>query len=115
MLISAEDLVASFYLVRMPLPWHRWFSFEKSVPASAVGVAGRNRVRICSVVLPMGFTSATGFMQAWHRHVVLRPNPLGDVSQAVLDPQTEVRGDRPFPLSARSSRGDLCGTTVRSV
>ena len=64
MLISAEDLVASFYLVRMPQPWHRWFSFEKAVSASAFGLPGRGRVRICAVVLPAGFTSATGFMQA---------------------------------------------------
>ena len=83
-----------------------WFSFKKSVSASAVGVAGRKRVRICSVVLPMGFTSATGFMHAWHRSVVLRPNPSSDGAQAALDAQMEVRGDRPFPLSASSGHRD---------
>ena len=105
-MISAEDLVASFYLVRMPQPWHLWFSFEKSVSASALGLPGRGRVRICAVVLPMGFTSATGFMQAWHRNVVLRPHPSSESSLAVLDPRTEVRGDRPFPLSAFSGTRD---------
>ena len=32
--------------------------------------------------------------------------PFGNVSQAVLDPRTEVRGDRPFPLSASSGNRD---------
>ena len=100
MLISTEDLVASFYLVRMPEKWHRWFAFGKSVSGAVFGLPGR--VRICAVVLPMGFTSATGFMQAWHRNVVLRQAPHLHRHGPGLQREAEIRGDRPFPLSATS-------------
>ena len=93
----------------MPQKWHRWFSFEKSVSAAAPGLAGPGRVRICAVVLPMGFTSATGFMQAWHRSVVLH-NRVGGAAGSELDGRTEVRGDRPFPLSASS--GERSGWSI---
>ena len=99
-LICAEDLVASFYLVRLPKAWHRWFVFERSVLRSALGLPGGGRARIASVVLPMGFNSATGFMQSWYRHVALRNSAPGLDARCGLDGSSEVRGGRPFPLSA---------------
>ena len=71
MLIYAEDLVASFHSEGMPQPWHRWFSFEKSVSASALGLPGCGRVRICAVVLP--WASPRPLASCWHRNVVLPP------------------------------------------
>ena len=65
--------MASFYLVQMPRVWHRYFTFRMLVTACALNLDMDGRVYVTSVVLPMGFSCATGFMQAWHRRIALYP------------------------------------------
>ena len=66
---SAEDLVAAFYLLGLPEAWHGYFTFERQVDASFVGGAPGRLVRVCAMVLPMGFSGATAVMQNWHRRL----------------------------------------------
>ena len=109
-LFSAEDLIASFYLVKMPLEWHRWFTFRLPVKARDLGLDWDGDVYLATVVLPMGFSCATGFMQAWHRRLALFPPSSLCEWHAGLPAHLEVRGDRPFPLSAAD--GERSGWSI---
>ena len=75
---SAEDLVAAFYLLELPSPWHGYFTFERQVDASFCGGQQGQSVRVGAVVLPMGFSGATAVMQNWHRRLAggLLPNSV---------------------------------------
>ena len=98
-LFSSEDPIASFYLVRLSWHWHRYFAFRLPVDGKLFKRPGET-LYLASVVLPMGFSCATGFMQAWHRAIALRP-PAGLATAVLgLDPRQEVRGDKPYPVSA---------------
>ena len=92
--ISAEDLVAAFYLFALPAKWSRLMTFQKKVLWKDLGVDREGWTRLGSAVLPMGWSSAVGVMQHAHRRLALTSplrgaNLLGDL---------EIRRDAEFPL-----------------
>jgi len=98
---SAEDLVAAFYLLGLPEVWHGYFTFERQVDARFVGGTPGRLVRVCAMVLPMGFSGATAVMQNWHRRLASGQLPRSlAAGVAGLPACTELRVDRPNPLSS---------------
>ena len=75
-LLSAEDLSSSFYQLRMPVVWHRYFVFRRPNSGAAVGRPDMKECYLAAVVLPMGFSAAVGIMQSWHRRVMLGQGAL---------------------------------------
>ena len=75
---SGDDLVACFYLFKVPFSWSRYFAFRKPVPRSALGLEeGDGRpVYIASQVLPMGWSAAVTVVQHIHRNIALKANVL---------------------------------------
>ena len=59
-LLSAEDLSSSFYQLRMPEAWHRYFVFRRPVSGAFVGHPDMKECYLAAVVLPMGFSDANG-------------------------------------------------------
>ena len=92
--ISAEDLVAAFYLFAIPPSWSKLMTFQKLVTWKQLGVDREGSVRVGSAVLPMGWSSAVGVMQHAHRRLALN-SPL---SGAGLLGDLEIRRDSVFPL-----------------
>ena len=94
LLVSGEDLTAAFYLFRLPPQWAEFMVLEKEVPweVFSPGKAGKTFVGIS--VLPMGWNSAVGIMQAAHRQIALRAPRLGG---AGLEQLAEIRRDSVFP------------------
>ena len=94
LLVSGEDLTAAFYLFRLPPQWADYMVLEKEVPweVFSPGKAGKTRVGIS--VLPMGWNSAVGIMQAAHRQIALRAPRMGG---AGLEQWAEIRRDSLFP------------------
>lgn len=90
--ISAEDLVAAFYLFAIPPSWSKLMTFQKLVTWKQLGVDREGSVRVGSAVLPMGWSSAVGVMQHAHRRL---NSPL---SGAGLLGDLEIRRDSVFPL-----------------
>ena len=88
---SGDDLVAAFYLFRLPESWSRYFTFRKPVKRKVLGLAGNpeDDVYISSQVLPMGWSAAVTVMQHLHRRVAL--------SQQVLPIEREIHRERPLP------------------
>ena len=70
---SGDDLVACFYLFRVPFSWSRYFAFRKPVPRRALGLSGdpNSLVYIASQVLPMGWAAAVTVVQHIHRNIAL--------------------------------------------
>eukprot|EP00973_Karenia_brevis_P049005 6796361-Karenia_brevis.AAC.1 len=56
---SAADLKCCFYVFRLPPVWRRWMVFERPVPRSVLGLTGDEEIWLCSLVVPMGWISAT--------------------------------------------------------
>ena len=75
---SGDDLVACFYLFKVPFSWSRYFAFRKPVPRCALGLGeGDGRpVYIASQVLPMGWAAAVTVVQRIHRNIALKTNVL---------------------------------------
>ena len=75
---SGDDLVACFYLFRVPFSWSRYFAFRKPVPRCALGLEeGDGRpVFIASQVLPMGWAAAVTVVQHIHRNIALKTEVL---------------------------------------
>ena len=72
LLVSGEDLTAAFYLFRLPEEWSNYMVLEKPVARSELGLAGDGETLLGISVLPMGWHSAVGLMQACHRAIALR-------------------------------------------
>ena len=70
---SGDDLVAAFYLFRLPFSWSRYFTFRKPTTRGALHLDGdpQAKVFIASQVLPMGWAAAVTIMQHIHRRVAL--------------------------------------------
>lgn len=70
---SGDDLVAAFYLFRLPFSWSRYFTFRKPTTRGALHLDGdpQAKVFIASQVLPMGWAAAVTIMQHMHRRVAL--------------------------------------------
>ncbi len=92
--ISAEDMVAAFYLFALPPIWSTYMAFSKSVSWKALGVSREGKTRVDACVLPMGWSSAVGLMQHAHRRIALRARISGGAS---LIPGLEIRRDSIFP------------------
>lgn len=73
-LMSDDDLVAAFYLFKLPSCWSRYFTFRKPIPRSELGLDGNPEDLVCiaSQVLPMGWRAAVTIMQHMHRNMTLR-------------------------------------------
>ena len=93
--LSAEDLVAAFYLFSLPEEWSQLMCFEKKVSWKALGEDRPGSTWIGACVLPMGWNSAVGVMQHAHRRLALRSPFQGG---AGLLPEMEVRKDAVFPV-----------------
>ena len=92
--ISAEDLVAAFYLFALPPRWSKLMTFQKMVKWADLGIDREGWTRLGSAVLPMGWSSAVGVMQHAHRRLALN-SPL---SGAHLLGELEIRRDSVFPV-----------------
>eukprot|EP00435_Cladocopium_sp_Y103_P034012 s218_g8.t1 len=91
--VSADDLVAAFYLFALPKGWSQLMCFEKAVPWRCLGIEKAGEVHIGAKVLPMGWASAVGVLQHAHRRLALR-SPLAG---AGLLGKCEIRRDSVFP------------------
>ena len=98
LLVSGEDLTAGFCLFRLPEEWSNYMVLEKPVARSELGLAGDGETLLGLSVLPMGWHSAVGLMQACHRAIALRSaslggaglKPLAEISKAAIFPDCEV-------------------------
>ena len=88
---SGDDLVACFYLFKVPFSWSRYFAFRKPVPRRVLGLSGDENkpVYIASQVLPMGWAAAVTVVQHIHRNIA-----LGD---ATLPATRELHRQRCLP------------------
>eukprot|EP00438_Fugacium_kawagutii_P000873 Skav218505 [mRNA] locus=scaffold1564:7454:12902:+ [translate_table: standard] len=92
--LSADDLVAAFYLFALPRGWSRMMTFGPKIPWRKLGIDRDGDVHIGARVLPMGWSSAVGVLQHAHRRLALR-NPLS--GGAGLLGRCEIRRDSVFP------------------
>ena len=118
LLISQEDMTCAFYLFRLPRAWCRFFAI--GFPIKLADLTGNARARDQSVsmaggactsglgylvlqVLPMGWKSAVGIMQAVHRRLLASSLAKG----SRLPSGEEIRKTAPMPPSEdqRTLRG----------
>ena len=92
--ISADDLVAAFYLFALPKAWSQLMAFQMPVKWTSLGFDKEGSTMVGASVLPMGWSSAVGLMQHAHRRIALRSFPSGG---AELLPGLEIRKDETFP------------------
>ena len=92
--ISADDLVAAFYLFGLPKAWSQLMAFNMPVKWHSLGIDRDGTTMIGACVLPMGWSSAVGLMQHAHRRLALRDPLCGG---AGLLPGCEIRKDEEFP------------------
>lgn len=72
--MSQGDMHAAFYLFRLPSCWNRYMCFKYKVQGSALGMTGTEAhkwFRPSCKVLPMGWSSSVGVMQAVSREILL--------------------------------------------
>ena len=93
-LVSGEDLTAAFYLFRLPTIWSRFMTLGKPVDRSILGLSGAGKVHAGLVVLPMGWHSSVGLMQAAHRRIALGSPLRGGASLSDL---AEITKHSVFP------------------
>ena len=102
---TERDMTAAFYLFRLEDAWLPYQAIGKPVRARDVGdwckgMAPDTWVYPAVTVMMMGWKSACGLLQHFHRKLCFAPSPIG----AGLDPAREVRRDAPLP-GATSSGG----------
>ena len=100
--MSADDLVAAFYLFRLPSDWSRMMCFSMKVGWRCLGVDRDGTVHVGATVLPMGWASAVGILQHAHRRLALR-NPLS--GGGGLLGGLEIKRDAEFPDPVWLPRG----------
>eukprot|EP00435_Cladocopium_sp_Y103_P046554 s680_g13.t1 len=88
--ISGDDLVASFYLFKMPPSWLPFLSFGRPISWRSLGVDKDGETHLASAVLPMGFSSSVGVMQHIHRRLALW-DPRAPAWALYLDDSTVLR------------------------
>ena len=105
---SEEDLTCSFYLFRFPPAWLPWMALSRGfdvdehrslVERFAPHLAKSRFVYPSVHVMPMGWKSACGLLQWYHRQWALSPSPVG----AGLPAFREIRKDRPLPPEVREA------------
>ena len=94
LLVSGEDLTAAFYLFRLPPAWAEYMVLEKSVRLRDLGHDSDEERYVGITVLPMGWSSAVGLMQAAHRQIALRARSLGGAGLSAL---SDISRDSDFP------------------
>eukprot|EP00438_Fugacium_kawagutii_P004408 Skav228593 [mRNA] locus=scaffold1161:70199:75552:+ [translate_table: standard] len=92
--VSADDLVAAFYLFGLPRGWSRMMTFGPKVSWKKLGIDREGDVHIGARVLPMGWASAVGVLQHAHRRLALR-SPLAGGGGLLAG--CEIRRDSEFP------------------
>eukprot|EP00438_Fugacium_kawagutii_P009582 Skav215540 [mRNA] locus=scaffold4176:51834:53695:- [translate_table: standard] len=92
--LSADDLVAAFYLFALPPGWSKLMCFNAPVKWRSLGFDKPGEVWVGARVLPMGWASAVGVLQHAHRRLALRP-PLN--GGAGLLGRCEIRRNAVFP------------------
>ena len=94
LLSSGDDLVACFYLFRIPFSWSKYFAFRKPITRQALGLPGKpmELVYLASQVLPMGWAAAVTVVQHIHRHLALGEDRLPE--------GREIHRQRPLPEKA---------------
>ena len=93
LLISGEDLTSAFYLFRLPPEWANYMVMEREVCLRDLGEDSDEMRYVGISVLPMGWASAVGIMQAAHRFIALS-SPLAG---AGLSEQAEISRHTNFP------------------
>lgn len=89
--MSQGDMHAAFYLFEMPACWSPFMCFNWRVKGRDLGFVGGDKekwFRPCCRVLPMGWASSVGIMQAISREVLLSRG---------LPPELELRKGSPLP------------------
>ena len=71
LLVSGEDLTAAFYLFRLPSKWSSYMVLGRPVPGHVLGLKTDALTHAGLCVLPMGWHSSVGLMQAAHRRLAL--------------------------------------------
>eukprot|EP00438_Fugacium_kawagutii_P035840 Skav200292 [mRNA] locus=scaffold2127:400532:404444:+ [translate_table: standard] len=92
--VSADDLVAAFYLFALPPGWSKLMCFNGAVQWKSLGIDRPGTVLVGARVLPMGWASAVGVLQHAHRRLALRQPISGG---AGLLGNCEIRRDAEFP------------------
>lgn len=94
---SGDDLVACFYLFKVPFSWSRYFTFRKPVRRSVLGLEGPpdSLVYITSQVMPMGWSAAVTVMQHIHRSMALEDRTLLE--------HREIHRQKPLPETITQS------------
>ena len=103
---SESDMTAAFHCCLLEPSWYS-FAIDKPVPGSLSAafdpsLANEPVVYPALRVMPMGWQSACGLLQYFHRLCFLPP-PLG----AGLDPSKEIGRDIPSPRTMDKSRQDF--------
>ena len=101
---SESDMTAAFYCFLEP-SWSSFQAINKTVPGSLAAefdssLANEHVVYPALRVMPMGWQSACGLLQYFHRRLCFLPPPLG----SGLDPSREIRRDMPLPQTMDKSR-----------
>lgn len=96
--MSELDMTAAFYVFRMEPAWWGYQALSKPVRGSFAAtwraeLGDTDWVYPAVTVMMMGWKSACGLLQAFHRRLCFAPPPMG----AGLDPNREVRKDGPLP------------------
>eukprot|EP00435_Cladocopium_sp_Y103_P007646 s5330_g2.t1 len=94
LLISGEDLTSAFYLFRLPAVWSDYMVLGAPVAMKDLGLPGDGETLLGVSVLPMGWHSAVGLMQAVHRTIALRSVSEGGAGLRAL---AEVSKTAEFP------------------
>ena len=105
---SEEDMSCSFYIFGLPDSWLCWTALNVELRGKEVSdlcstrlkLRADEKVYVGARVLPMGWKSAVGVLQYFHRRLCLLPPPRG----AGLKPGDELRKDRPMPSSSSGSK-----------
>ena len=101
LLVSSEDVRCFFYVMSVPLCWHKYLAFNKVVPDSCLPERLRGReVYLSAKVLPMGFLNSVSLAQHVHRALVQRTTRSFRSEVRVNDPCQELRKDKQMPLSS---------------
>ena len=105
---SESDMTAAFCCFLLESAWYPFQAFDKTVLGALAAefdptLAKEPRVYPALRFMPMGWQSACGLLQYFHRRLCLLPPPLG----AGLDPSREIRRDMPLPLTKDKSQQDF--------
>ena len=94
LLILGEDLTSAFYLFRLPPGWENLLVIGKSVNGVDIGMPEEQDVHLGLQVLPMGWHSSVGLMQAAHRRLALASPLQGGAGLKAL---AEINRTAAFP------------------